>query len=192
MGRRRDFVNVPRIWFFQLANASSRFLSWWRLDSVFPTKRVVMFKRMMCAFAALACVSLSVVAAEVDLKGVQCIVAAKDASSSKSADYKGGKVYFCCGGCASKFAGNEKKFATKANFQLVATKQYVQKACPFSGGEIDPAVSTKIAGKTISFCCGGCKSKVESAKDDAEKMKLVFGEKTFAKAFKKADAKKSK
>ena len=120
-----------------------------------------------------------------DLKEVQCVVAAKAANATKSADYKDGKVYFCCGGCASKFGKDTAKFAVKANYQLVATKQYVQKVCPFSGGELNKETALKIGKAEVAFCCDGCKGKVASAKDDQAKMKLVFNEKSFKKAFAK-------
>jgi hypothetical protein len=144
-----------------------------------------MLKTVSCFFAVLLIAGATVVAGDADLEGVKCVVANKAASEGASADYKKGKVYFCCGGCASKFAADSKKFEVKANHQLVATKQFEQTSCPFSGGDIDPEVHTTVAGTKIGFCCNGCKSKVESAKDDTAKMKLIFANKNFAKAFKK-------
>lgn len=147
-----------------------------------------MLKKLCSCMAVLLIAGATVVAGDVELDGVKCVVANKDASEAQSADHKGGKVYFCCGGCAGKFAANKKKFAAAANHQLVATKQFEQKACPFSGGEVNPEKFTMVAGAKVGFCCDGCKGKVESAKDDAAKMKLVFGDKTFAKGFKKKEA----
>ena len=98
----------------------------------------------------------TVVAGDVDLKNVQCVVANKAANAAKSADYKDGKVYFCCGGCAGKFASNTKQFSERANHQLVATKQYTQKGCPFSGGAVKAGKMVKIAGTEVGFCCDGC------------------------------------
>ena len=140
----------------------------------------------------MAVAAVTVVAGEVKLEGVKCVVATKDADATKSADYKDGKVYFCCGGCAGKFKGNEKKFATKANHQLVATKQYKQIKCPISGRDLNPETVVKIAGAEVAFCCNGCKSKVENAADDKEKMKIVFSEKAFAKGFAKVERTESK
>ncbi len=144
-----------------------------------------MLKTVSSFFAVLLVVSATMVAGAADLDGVQCVVANKPATEGKSADYKNGKVYFCCGGCAGKFAKNTKKFEVKANHQLVATKQFTQTACPFSGNDIDAEVHTMVAGTKVSFCCDGCKGKVESAEDDAAKIKLVFSNKNFAKGFKK-------
>ena len=83
------------------------------------------------------------------------------------------------------------KFAEKANLQLVATKQYEQKACPFSGGELNPETAVKVAGVSVAFCCNNCKGKAESAEDDAAKVKMVFANKAFEKGFKKKSADES-
>ena len=149
-------------------------------------------KKAIASIAAVLVVAAATFAAEVDLKEVKCVIAPKAASASKSADYKDGKVYFCCGGCASKFASDTKKYAQKANHQLVATKQYVQKGCPFSGGKVNKDTAVKFAGTSIAFCCDGCKGKFEAAKDEAAKLKLVFNDKAFKTAFKKAEKKASK
>ena len=153
-----------------------------------------MLKKLTSVFAVLAVAAVTVVAAEkTDLKEVKCIVAPNKAvNASKTAEYKDGKVYFCCGGCLGKFKGNEKKFALKANHQLVSTKQYEQKKCPISGGDLNPETAVKVAGTKVAFCCKNCKGKVESAKSDEAKMKIVFNDKSFAKAFKKVEKKKSK
>jgi hypothetical protein len=146
-------------------------------------------KTFMTFLAICFVASATVIAAGVDLKKVQCVVANKAATAGQSADYKNAKVYFCCGGCAGKFAANAKKYAERANHQLVATKQYVQKGCPFSGGQVKAGKSINIAGTDVGFCCDGCKNKVASAKDDAARMKLVFSEKAFDKGFAKQASK---
>ena len=149
-------------------------------------------KSFMTFLAICIVAGATVVAADVDLKNVQCVVANKPASAGKAADYKNAKVYFCCGGCAGKFAANIKKFAERANHQLVATKQYTQKGCPFSGGAVKAGKMINIAGTEVGFCCDGCKNKVASAKDDEARMKLVFSDKAFGKGFEKKAKKASK
>lgn len=144
-----------------------------------------MIKKILSCFAVLLVAGATVVAGDVDLEGVKCVVAPKAATEGKSADYKDGKVYFCCGGCAGKFASDTKKFSTKANHQLVATKQYEQKGCPMSGREVNPETTSTVAGTKVAFCCEGCKGSVDKAEGDEAKMKLVFADKAFAKAFKK-------
>ena len=83
-----------------------------------------------------------------------------------------------------------KKFATKANMQLVQTKQAKQVACPLSGKDVGDAVA-KVAGLEIGLCCNNCKGKVDKADGD-DKLALVFSEKAFKKGFnvpKKEDTK---
>lgn len=147
-----------------------------------------MMKKLLSCFAVLLVAGATVVAGDVDLEGVKCIVAPKAATEGKSADYKEGKVYFCCGGCAGKFAADTKKFATKANQQLVATKQYEQKSCPISGRDLNPETTSMVAGTKVAFCCEGCKGTVDKAEGDDAKLKLVFADKPFEKAFNKKAA----
>ncbi len=146
---------------------------------------VHLMKKVMSFMAVLMVACATVFAADVDLEGVKCVVAPKPANASKSADYKDGKVYFCCGNCLGKFTSNSKPFAAKANMQLVATKQYEQKACPFSGGDLNPETAIKVAGTKVAFCCNNCKGKAEKAKGK-EQVELVFGDKAFEKGFAKA------
>ena len=111
-----------------------------------------------------------------------CIVAGnKPAKQDKTADYKGGKVYFCCDNCPKAFAANTAKFATKANQQLVATGQTTQAKCPLSGGKLNPDASLEVGGAKVGFCCNNCKGKVAEAKGDAQ-AELVFSDAAFTKA----------
>ena len=131
------------------------------------------------AFAAAA-------APEDALEGVKCLITGKGAAEvSKSADWKEGKVYFCCNGCTAKFNKMDdkakEKIAAAANHQLVATKQYVQKGCPFSGGKISDKYSITVKGAKVGFCCGGCKAKAEKM-DEKTQIAELFSEKTFKKA----------
>ena len=151
-----------------------------------------MLKKVTSVLAVLLVAGATVIAAEVDLKGVKCVVADKAANPEKSAKYKDGEVYFCCGGCQGKFAKDAKKYAVKANHQLVATKQYEQTKCPFSGGKLNPETAIKLAGTEVTFCCNNCKGKAEGAKDDAARLELVYNDKAFGKAFQKVAKKESK
>lgn len=149
-----------------------------------------LFASALLAMAALTATAV-VVNAEEALKGVKCIFAAsKDVNPEKSAEWKDGKVYFCCGNCQGKFNGMSKedkeKLAAKANAQLVASKQYVQKSCPFSGGELNAETKIKVAGTEVAFCCNNCKGKAEKMEGDAQ-LEALFGEKAFKAAkFEKA------
>ncbi len=144
-----------------------------------------MIRKAFSGLAVILIAAATVVAAEANLEGVKCVVAPKAASADKAVDYKGGKVYFCCGGCVGKFNSNTAKFAEKANHQLVATKQFVQKGCPFSGGKLNESTAVEFAGTKVAFCCNNCKGKFTGAADDAAKMKLVFSDKAFKKGFAK-------
>jgi len=124
---------------------------------------------------------VTVWADDVKLEGVKCVVAPKAAKADKSADFKDGKVYFCCGNCAGKFAESPEKFTTNANMQLVATKQYAQKSCPLSGGDLNPETMIKVGDVEVSFCCNNCKGKVQSA-EAKDQVTMVFEEKAFKKA----------
>lgn len=147
-----------------------------------------MLKTSLSMLAVLVVATATAFAGDVDLENVKCIVAPRDAQVSKSADYKDAKVYFCCGGCAGKFAKDTKKYATKANQQLVSTKQYEQTGCPMSGGKLNPETAITVAGTKVSFCCNGCKSKAVATKGEKQ-LELIFNDKAFAKAFKKVEKK---
>ncbi len=124
--------------------------------------------------------------AEIKLTDIKCMMMPKkDVVEKQAVEYNEGKVYFCCGGCAKKFAANPDEFATAANHQLVSTGQFVQTGCPISGGDIDEDVSSVVGGVTVKFCCDKCKAKVDSAATEDAKAELVFGKKRFAKSFSK-------
>lgn len=129
-----------------------------------------------------ACTLVAAEAAKLDLKDVKCPVSGGPAKEEGKVDYKGAAVYCCCTNCPKKFASETEKFASKANFQLAQTKQFVQKCCPISGKPVNEEKSVKINGLAVTFCCDGCKGKVEKA-DDAEKLALVFDDKPFDKSF---------
>ncbi|MEM8666898.1 MAG: hypothetical protein AAGG48_05245 [Planctomycetota bacterium] len=147
-------------------------------------------KKFISSLVAIVMVAgATVIASEIELDGVKCIVASKrPASESKAADYKDATVYFCCGNCLSKFKKDSKPFAAKANKQLVSTKQYEQKGCPFSGGDINEETVIDVSGTKVAFCCNGCKGKAEKAEGEKQ-IELVFNDKSFKKAFAKKEKK---
>lgn len=117
------------------------------------------------------------------LNGAKCPISDKAAKSDHAVDYRGAKVYLCCGGCPDAFAKDKAKYATKSNHQLVQTSQAKQEKCPLSGGDLNKEATVEVAGVKVTFCCNNCKGKVEKAKDD-EKLELVFADKAFDKGFK--------
>jgi YHS domain-containing protein len=111
-----------------------------------------------------------------------CPVSGKAAIETSSVDYRGGKVYFCCTNCPKAFAADTAKFATKANHQLVATKQAKQVKCPLTGRDLAADKTVKINEVTVTFCCPNCQGKVAKAAA-AEQLTLVFSDTAFAKGF---------
>jgi hypothetical protein len=132
--------------------------------------------------AVAAVVATAYAADEIKLDDIKCVVAAKNpAKAANAVDYKGGKVFFCCMNCPKAFSADTAKFSTSANFQLAATKQAKQVACPFSGEAVDAAQTVKVNGVEVAFCCGMCKGKAEAEKDQVA---LIFADKAFDKGFK--------
>ena len=138
-------------------------------------------RTLALAAASVALVAFSVMAAdEVKLDGIKCIMNPKaPAKADKSVDYKGGKVFFCCGNCPKAFDAD--KNAVAANHQLVATKQAKQAKCPISGGPCKSEHSVTVAGAEVHFCCPNCKGKAADAKGD-DQLKLLFSNEAFEKA----------
>lgn len=122
----------------------------------------------------------------------KCPVSGAKAKEDQTAEYKKGKVYFCCKNCKAAFTKGIKKdslsakHAVNANAQLVSTGQYIQTKCPFTGGPMK--TESEIAGVKVKFCCGNCKKKADTS-DDAGLAK-VFSDVGFKKGFEKKKEKK--
>lgn len=141
-------------------------------------------KIIPCAIALVGfCLAVSLHAEDKDpLAGVKCPVSGKQVVKDGVADYKGGKVYFCCTNCPKGFAANTAKFAAKANHQLALTGQAEQVKCPIKGKPVNAAQHVSVAGVEVGFCCPGCKKKASSAEGD-EQIKLIFNDAAFKKAY---------
>jgi YHS domain-containing protein len=148
-----------------------------------------MRKSALLSFLAAALLCFSVGANADEKPKLICPVSGKEASKEHSVAYKKAKVYFCCENCPKAFESDTAKFATKANEQLVVTKQYKQRMCPLSGQKLNPATAIDVDGVKVAFCCDKCKAKVEGTEGDA-KIALVFSDDAFKKAFVLAKAKK--
>lgn len=135
---------------------------------------------LMAFVAAFAAVSIAA-DTKVDFSKLKCVVADKTAVEDKSSDWKDSKVYFCCGNCLKKFEGDKKAFASKANHQLIATKQVEQKLCPMTGKDLNKEFSIDFKGATVGFCCTNCKGAADKMSDD-DKLTKLFGEDAYAKA----------
>jgi hypothetical protein len=60
-------------------------------------------------------------------------------------------------GCKS----NEKKAEAASDKAVALTNT----KCPYSGGPVNPAVTSEYKGKTVGFCCAGCQGKWAKASD---------------------------
>ena len=139
----------------------------------------------LLAVLGLAFVTSSTAEDKQDLSGIKCPVSGKAINPDATVEYREATIYMCCPGCPKAFAKNTEKFAAKANHQLVATGQFVQKACPLTG---KPAKDDKVvdaSGVKVGVCCPGCLGKANKSDD---KVALLFVDKFFEKGFEKAAA----
>ena len=119
---------------------------------------------------------------EITLKGIKCLFCEMEVSEDAFVEYKGARVFFGCAGCPQAFKENTKKFATKANAQLVATRQALQKACPVSGKPHKKEFELAVGKAKVAFCCPNCKEDTAKLEGDAQ-LEKVFSEVAFKKAF---------
>ena len=127
---------------------------------------------------------------------VKCVVSGEEVDKDEYTKYKDGKVYFCCAGCKSDFEEDASKFTTAANYQLVATGQYVQESCPLTARNNKADKQVDVDGLAVTFCCNNC---LKKAKKSTDKLSMLFSDATFDKSFghpkpdvKKTDVKKEK
>ena len=78
-------------------------------------------------------------------------------------EYKGKKVYFCCGGCDDMFLKEPEKYIDKLpqfkdadNETEEVSRAGVQTKCPVMGGDINKDIFIEYKGKKVYFCCKGC------------------------------------
>ncbi len=139
-------------------------------------------KRFYKAMSIILVAMVSLNAGDKDKKKheVTCVVSGETIDETEYSNYKKGKVYFCCGGCKADFDEASATFAVAANYQLVATGQYMQTNCPVSGRGLNPEKVVKVADSDVTFCCGNCQGKTNKAED---KMAFIFADVSFDKGF---------
>ena len=139
-------------------------------------------KRFYKAMSIILVAMVSLNAGDKDKKKheVTCVVSGETIDETEYTNYKKGKVYFCCGGCKADFDEASATFAGAANYQLVATGQYMQTNCPVSGRDLNPKKVVKVANADVTFCCGNCQGKTNKAED---KMAFIFADVSFDKGF---------
>ncbi len=118
---------------------------------------------LVAAAAVLFLGATALSAADIELK---CPLSGKPVDETKTVDFNGGKVAFCCGNCPKAFAKSPDKFAAKANLQLVQSKQLKQVACPLTGRPCADDKVVEVAGVEVGVCCGGCLKKANAAEGD--------------------------
>lgn len=142
-----------------------------------------MIRSMLSGGALLVLITATMVADDVSLENVKCLINPRGAAKAETAvEFNGGQVFFCCNNCKGKFEENSEEFASKANHQLFATKQYKQTSCPISGRDLNPEMTVEIGKTEVGFCCGGCKGKAEAAEGD-DQINLAFSKDAFKKGF---------
>ena len=107
---------------------------------------------------------------------LKCPVSGKAVNADHKVAFNGGELQFCCPNCPAAFAKNTKKFAGKANLQLVQTKQLKQVKCPLTGRPMNPTKVVKLAGVEINVCCGNCLGKVNKFASDDEKIDCLLSD----------------
>ena len=139
-------------------------------------------KRFYKAMSIILVAMVLLIAGDKDKKKheVTCVVSGETIDETEYSNYKKGKVYFCCGGCKADFDEASATFAVAANYQLVATGQYMQTNCPVSGRGLNPKKVMKVANSDVIFCCGNCQGKTNKAED---KMAFIFTDVSFDKGF---------
>lgn len=133
-----------------------------------------MKSRMMVAALALAMAFGARLVADDAKAEPMCPVSGKAINKEVSADFEGGKVYFCCEGCPPAFEKDSAKFAAKARHQMCLTGQLEQVHCPIAHKAFKAEQSANVGGVEVKFCCGGCKGKVAKMSPE-EQVEACFG-----------------
>ncbi len=120
-----------------------------------------------------------------DLTGIKCVVSGEAASLNYSCPYKQGTVYFNCNASRIQFERRSGEFQTKANHQLVVTRQYVQKYCPIRKERISERSSAEVAlaGVALRFCCSHCREHFQIRHRLQQEIEFVFGPRNFERLF---------
>jgi hypothetical protein len=139
-------------------------------------ERTTIMKLRLClaAFAVVALVAGSALHAA-DAPELKCPVSGKPVDLTKTVDFNGGKVAFCCGNCPKAFTADPDKYKAKANLQLVQSKQLKQIKCPLTGRPVAADKSIEVDGVKVGLCCGNCLKKANSTSGD-ETITLLFND----------------
>jgi YHS domain-containing protein len=128
----------------------------------------------LAALAVVALVAASTLRAA-DAPALKCPVSGKPVDATKTVDFNGGKVAFCCENCPKAFAKDTKKYAAKANLQLAQSGQLTQVKCPLTGKDVAADKSVEVEGVKVGLCCAGCLGKTKKVSGD-DLITLIFSD----------------
>ena len=113
------------------------------------------------------------------LTGVKCIISGQPVNQRFVCDYKSGKLFFDCEASRNRFIKDKTAYITKANHQLVVTKQFVQVRCPVQDKAISLDQKRAIAGVQICFCCDKCQQHFQDGSNTHQQIRYLFGPQNF-------------
>jgi YHS domain-containing protein len=98
-----------------------------------------------------------------------CPVSGKDVNVTKTSEYEGQLIGFCCDDCKGKFETDPKKYIgkvkefkkKKSSVEDINFDDPINKKCPLTGKDIVAGRTVEYKKQTIGFCCADCVSKFE-------------------------------
>jgi len=102
-----------------------------------------------------------------------CGMSVNSATAKNTREYQGKKFYFCCAGCAEKFAADPQKYLqprpasglVMLGAAPAASKSATKIKDPVCGMDVDPASAKHTfehSGKTFYFCSASCREKFQA------------------------------
>lgn len=134
--------------------------------------------RTFLSLAVAGVLSIAVgVAVAADLANSKCPISGKAVNPDVTVKYKDVTVGLCCKGCVgawNKLSDEDKqKKLDGVKAGSVNFAEPVNSKCPMAPSKaVNPAVTTDWNGKTVAFCCKGCKGKFEKLSDEEKAKKL--------------------
>ena len=87
-----------------------------------------------------------------------CPVTGDEIDKKFYADYKGKRIYFCCGNCAAEFKKDPAGYVKKLTDEGVTLQNTPkpQTMCPVMNAKIDKKLFVDHQNKRVYFCCSHC------------------------------------
>ncbi len=125
-----------------------------------------------------------------NLKDVRCVVSGQPALEQFQQAHLAGRVYFADQSALEKYQTEPADYLLQANWQLLRSNQYRQRACPFSGADVVADHDISFKDQTIGLCCENCRLKVTQATED-QQLEMLFNKRSFGLGFVKNVNKKT-